>query len=243
MSAKDEDEEDPSSSPHQNNQEEDAIVELGGRTVAGGTSMKVASPVATASRPNTAPAGCPTESPAKMEEPEMDARNQVVSCEKPTSADAVGGIGGCWDKLMGPATGMGIGGKSTRGVVPPKPTKKTTKRSRILTSTATDGIVVSGAGGGGRSARNSGGHSSSSNALASSYYLYHGHRHTNDGRTWSSSSNSLQDCLSMNREEEEKYGSRCVHVKKVSRRLLAAYEIVYVYYFCVAFDLLLLRCV
>lgn len=177
MSAKDEDEEDPSSSPHQNNKKEDAIVELGDRTAAEGTTMKVAGPVAATGRPHTAPAGCPTESPAKMEEPEMDARqNQVVSCEKTT--------------------------------------KKTTKRSRILTST--DGIVVGGAGRGGQSARNSGGHSSSSNVLASSYYLYHGHRHTNDGRTCSSSSNPLQDCWSMNHEEEKKYGSRCVN--KVSRR-------------------------
>ena len=95
--------------------------------------------------------------------------------------------------------------------MPPKPTKKTTKRSRILISADDDGImVVGGRGGRGQSAYmyacNSGGHGSSTNALASSYYLYHGHRHTNDARS-SSSLDSFHDCLSTSYKEKKEDGN------------------------------------
>ena len=81
--------------------------------------------------------------------------------------------------------------------VPARPTKKMIKRSRILAG----GIVVgggTGGGGGGGSAYgfafNGSGHAT--NTSASSYYLYHGHRHTNDARLSPSSPRVYHDCCS-----------------------------------------------
>lgn len=151
-------------------------------------------PIATTGRPHTAP--------VKMEDSEeMDAQNQMVPCDKTTGMD--GGIGCRSQTLKG-----GIGRNDTLLVLP-KPTKKTTKRSRILTSADDDGIVVvGGRGGRGQSVYvcNSGGHGSSTNALASSYYLYHGHRHTNDARS-SSSLDSFHDCLSTSHKEKKEDGN------------------------------------
>ena len=201
-------EEQPSSSPaiivsHRNNEDEAATIPTLPATVAttapsaigkvtGGAVSKVNGPIATTGRPHTAPAG-PTEQVKMEESEEMDSHNQMVPCDKNVGMGS--GIGGRSKTLKG-----AIGRNDTlHVVVPPKPTKKTTKRSRILTSADDDGIVVGGRGGRGQStymyACNSGGHGSSTNALASSYYLYHGHRHTNDARSVSSL-DSFHDCLS-----------------------------------------------
>lgn len=170
-----------------------------GGNVTGDAVTKVIGPIATTGRPHTAPAG-PTE-PVKMEESEeMDTQNQMVPCDQNTGMG--GGIGGRSKTLKGAI------GRNDNLVVPPKPTKKTTKRSRILTSADDDGIVVGGRGGRGQSAYmyacNSGGHGtcSSTNALASSYYLYHGHRHANTRSA--SSLDSFHDCLSTSHNKEKK---------------------------------------
>ena len=211
-------EEQPSSSPviivsHRNNEDEAATIPTLPGTAAttapsnignvtGGAVTKAIGPIATTGRPHTAPAG-PTE-PAKMEESEeMDAQNQMVPCDK--KAGMSGGLGGRSKTLKGRV------GRNDALAVPSKPTKKTTKRSRILTSADDDGImVVGGRGGRGQStymyACNSSAHDSSTNALASSYYLYHGHRHTNDARS-SSSLDSFHDCLSTSYKEKKEDGN------------------------------------
>ena len=149
--------------------------------VTGGAVSKVNGPIATTGRPHTAPAG-PTEQVKMEESEEMGVRSKTLK----------GAIGR---------------NDTLRVVVPPKPTKKTTKRSRILTSADDDGIVVGGRGGRGQSAYmyacNSGGHGRSTNAMAPSYYLYHGHRHTNVVHS-SSSLDSFHDCLSTSHNKEKK---------------------------------------
>lgn len=191
-------EEQPSSSrpaiivSHRNNEDEAATIPTLPATVAttapsaigkvtGGAVSKVNGPIATTGRPHTAPAG-PTEQVKMEESEEMGGRSKTQK-----------GVIGRNDTL--------------RVVVPPKPTKKTTKRSRILTSADDDGIVVGGRGGRGQSAYmyacNSGGHGSSTNEMAPSYYLYHGHRHTNVVRS-SSSLDSFHDCLSTSHNKEKK---------------------------------------
>ena len=166
--------------------------------VTGGAVSNVNGPIATTGRPHTAPAG-PTEQVKMEESEEMDSHNQMVPCDK--NVGMAGGIGGRSKTLKGAI------GRNDTLVVPPKPTKKTTKRSRILTSADDDGIVVGGRGGRGQSAYmyacNSGGHGSSTNEMAPSYYLYHGHRHTNVVHS-SSSLDSFHDCLSTSHNKEKK---------------------------------------
>ena len=216
MSASGSEEEQPSSSrpaitsiaSHRNTCNEDEAATIPTLTTTAGTAtssvvcnvtgdavIKAIGPIATTGRPHTAP--------AKMEESEeMDAaQNQMVPCDKATST---GGDSGGRSKAL-----KGDIGRTYTLVVPSIPTKKTTKRSRILTSANDDGIVmVGGRGGRGQSAYacNNSGHGSRTNALVSSYYLYHGHRYTNDACS-SSSLDSFHDSLSTSHKEKKEDGN------------------------------------
>ena len=82
--------------------------------------------------------------------------------------------------------------------VPARPTKKMIKRSRILAGGIVVGGGTSGGGSGGSApygfAFNDSGHAT--NTSASSYYLYHGHRHTNVARLSPASPRVYHDCCS-----------------------------------------------
>lgn len=179
-----------------------AAANTSGGNTSGNTNKKTIAP---SGRPRTAPAVAPFADQTGTNKPPAvnatsTAHHQSLVPRTATGTTTSGYIGTSWggwggSAMMGSMRVPIFAGSLT---VPARPTKKTgVKRSRILAG----GIVVdggTGGGGGGGSAYgfafNGSGHAS--NTSASSYYLYHGHRHTNDARLSPSSPRVYHDCYS-----------------------------------------------